>query len=111
MRSERKNLGLKLSDVILARVRGDGRQYYFNLRVPTDRVAFAYRAPIQTEADRWVEIRVPLKDFYATSFGRRVPDASLEPSAVNSVGFLLADKKAGPFKLEIESIKVLRPTN
>jgi hypothetical protein len=29
--------------------------------------------------------------------------------AINSLSFLLSDKKAGPFKLEVESIKVVRP--
>ncbi len=30
---------------------------------------------------------------------------------MNALGFLLGDKKAGPFKLEIESIKVERAGN
>ena len=52
---------------------------------------------------------MPLKELQATSFGRPVKDAGpVEASKVNSIGFLLADKKAGPFKLEVEWIKVVR---
>ena len=45
----------------------------------------------------------------ATSFGSPVRDAGLvDPQEVNGLGFLLIDKKARPFKLEVESIKVVR---
>ncbi len=33
---------------------------------------------------------------------------TVKPEEISSVGFLLGDKKAGPFKLEVESIKVER---
>ena len=32
----------------------------------------------------------------------------VNPTEVNAVGFLLGDKKAGPFELEVEWIKVVR---
>lgn len=45
--------------------------------------------------------------FEATSFGRAVKDAgAVKPEEINAVGFMLGDKKAGPFKMEIEWIKV-----
>jgi len=109
VRSKAKALELKDGDVIVARIRGDGRDYYFNLQVPTRRIAFSYRASFKTKADEWQEIKVPLKEFQATSFGRPVRVAGpVEADKVNSIGFLLADKKAGPFKLEVEWIKVVR---
>ena len=109
VRSKAKKLGLKDSDVIVARLRGDGREYYFNLLVPTFRIAFSYRASFKTKAGEWQEVKVPLKDFQATSFGRPVKNAGpVNAGKVNAIGFLLADKKAGPFKLEVECIKVLR---
>ena len=46
--------------------------------------------------------------FVATFHGRVFPDQKLDPSKVNYVGFLLADKKAGPFKLEVDWIKVTK---
>jgi transforming growth factor-beta-induced protein len=108
VRSSSRTLNLEDGDTLVARVRGDGREYYLNLYAPSFRMAFSYRTPIQTEAGKWTEVRVPLSDFYATSFGRRVRNAQLDPSKVNSLGFLLSDKKAGPFRLEVESIRVAK---
>ena len=105
IRSEAKELGLQNGGALMVRIRGDGRQYYLNLHVPTRHMAFSYRAPIDTVANQWQELRIPLSEFYGTSFGKRVPNAELDPKAVNSLGFLLADKQPGPFNLEIDWIK------
>ena len=54
-------------------------------------------------------MKIPLDRFEATSFGRPVKDAGIvKPREINALGFMLSDKQAGPFKLEIESIKVMR---
>ena len=59
-----------------------------------------------TEKDKWKEVTIPFADLKATSFGRIVEKAKpLDASNVEAVGFLLADKKAGPFKLEVAWIK------
>jgi len=64
---------------------------------------------VQTKKDEWIEIKLPLDKFEATSFGRPVKDAGpVDPQEINGLGFLLGDKKAGPFKLEVEWIKVVR---
>ena len=109
VRSKAMKLGLEKGDTLVAKVRGDGREYTLNLYPNRSRTAFAYRATVQTEKDEWIEIRVPLDAFEATSFGQVVKEAgAVEPEEVNSVGFLLGDKKAGPFKMEVEWIKVER---
>lgn len=112
VRSKPQRLGLVDGDRIVARVRGDGRQYYLNLLVPTRRVAFSYRASFETKPGKWQDLSIPLSEFQATSFGRPLKGAApLEPAKVNSIGFLLADKKAGPFKLEVEYLKAARKTD
>ncbi len=108
VRSKAKKLGLAKGDVLVARVRGDGREYSMNLYVPRPLIAFSYRATVPTKKDEWIEVKLPLDKFQATSFGRVVKDAGpVDPAEVNGLGFLLADKKAGPFKLEVEWIKVV----
>ena len=87
-------------------MRGDGRNYFWNLYEPGRRTAFSFRAPFATREAEWIEVRTPLAEFYATSFGRRMPRRSLRPSTVDGIGFLLADKQAGPFQLEVDWIKV-----
>ncbi len=109
VRSKGIKLGLEKGDVLVARVRGDGREYSMNLYVPRPLVAFSYRATVQTKKQEWIEVRLPLDKFQATSFGRPVRDAGpVDPQEVNGLGFLLGDKKAGPFNLEVEWIKVVK---
>jgi monofunctional biosynthetic peptidoglycan transglycosylase len=107
LRTRRGDLGLKPGDTFLIRLKGDGREYLLNLYVPTLRMAYSYRATIQTKAGAWTEVRIPVKDCVATSFGRRVENAApVDPGRFNSIGFMLADKKAGAFQLEVASIKI-----
>jgi NADH dehydrogenase [ubiquinone] 1 alpha subcomplex assembly factor 1 len=107
VRSQATKLGLQGGDSLVARVRGDGRRYTLNLYVPNPRMAFSYRTEFQTKKDEWIEVRVPLTKFVATSFGRILKNAGpVNSQRVNSIGFLLADKKAGPFRLEVDWIKV-----
>ncbi|OUW81557.1 MAG: hypothetical protein CBD74_08105 [Saprospirales bacterium TMED214] len=110
-RSRGGNLGLKQGDTIILKVKGDGRKYTFNAYVPRRRMAFSYRVEFKTVKDQWAEVRVPLDQLVATSFGRVVRGASLNPAEVNSVGILLGDKKPGPFKILIKSIKVESASN
>ena len=109
VRTKPKNLGIELGDTLVAKVRGDGREYMLNLYPNRQRVAYSYRAAMQTKKDQWIEVKIPLDTFVATSFGRIVTNAgAVKPAEINSIGFMLGDKKAGPFKLEIEWIKVER---
>lgn len=109
VRTKPKNLALQKGYALVMRLRGDGREYSMNLHVPRPLVAFSYRSMIQTKKDEWIEVRLPLDKFEATSFGRLARDAGpVDPQEVNGLGFLLGDKKAGPFKLEVEWIKVER---
>src|SRR5271157_2695068 len=108
VRSRRCNLGLKPDDTLLIRLKGDGRVHLLNLYVPSLQIAYFYRAAIPTKAGEWIEVRIPLKDCYATSFGQKVSNAGpVDAPKVNSMGFMLSDKKAGPFKLEIAWVKVV----
>ncbi len=108
VRSRPTKLGLKQGDTLVARVRGDGREYTLNLYVPRPRTAFSYRWTFKTQRNEWIEIRAPLDKFVASSFGRVVPNEPLNPAEVNAIGFLLSDEQAGPFKLEVEWIRVIR---
>ena len=106
VRTKAKPLGLAAGDTLVARLRGDGRAYSLNLYLDKRGRAFSYRAPIQTKKDSWIEVAVPLARFEATSFGRVITDAgAVKAEEINALGFLLGDKQAGPFKLEIAWIK------
>lgn len=109
VRTRAKKLGLGESDTLVARVKGDGREYSMSLYLNKPLMAFSYRAAVPTRKVEWNEVKLPLDTFVATSFGRVVKDAgAVKPDEVDAVGFLLGDKKAGPFELEIECVQVVR---
>ena len=109
VRTKPKTLGLEKGDTVVTKVRGDGREYMLNLYPARSQVAYSYRAAVPTKKDEWIEVRIPLEKFEATSFGQVVKNAGeVRPAEINALGFMLGDKKAGPFKMEIEWIKVER---
>jgi len=109
VRTKPADLDLKAGDTIAVRVKGDGREYVLNIYTKSRRRAFSYRAPLRTTRNEWTEVRVPLEDFIPTAFGRRVQGMGpVEPSQINGLGFMLADKKPGKFELQVEWVKVER---
>ena len=106
-----KDLNLDGYDIIALRLKGDGRIYYINLMNSSSSAASSYRAPIKTKKDNWQEVRIRLKDFVYTSFGRVVANvAPLKAKDVQSLGITLADKIAGPFRLELGWIRAEKGT-
>ncbi|MCU0719469.1 MAG: CIA30 family protein [Pirellula sp.] len=109
VRTKPKKLDLEKGDTLVAKVRGDGREYTLNLYLARSQVAYSYRSALPTKKDDWIEVKIPLDQFEATSFGRVVKNAgAVTPAEINAIGFMLGDKKAGSFKLEIEWIKIER---
>ena len=88
------------------RVRGDGRRYKFSVRTGTGFDTPLYQCSLTTKPGEWTEHRLPLKQFVPTFRGRVLSgEPPLDPAKVTSVGFLISDKQAGPFRLEIDWIK------
>ena len=88
------------------RVRGDGRAYQLRLRMDDRFDGIAYRAGFETRAGVWTTIRMPFAAFEPVFRGRIVRDAApLDPGRLRSLGFLLADKTAGDFRLEIGEVR------
>lgn len=112
VRTKPLDLDIESSDTLVARVKGDGRDYVLNLYTKSRRMAFSYRADLPTTKDEWTEVAIPLGDFIPTAFGRRVRGMGpVEPDQINGLGFMLSDKKAGPFTMEVEWVKVRRSNN
>jgi monofunctional biosynthetic peptidoglycan transglycosylase len=106
-RSKSKNLNLKKGDTLVLRARGEGREYSLNLYPQRHLTAFSYRAMFATKKDEWIEVRIPMDKFVATSYGQVVNDSLLDPKVIDGLGILIGDKKPGSFRLEIEWIKVM----
>jgi len=107
VRTKPADRDIKTGDTLVVRVKGDGREYVVNIYTKSRRVAFSYRAPLPTTKDEWSEVSVPLADFIPTAFGRRVQGMGpVEPDQINGVGFMLSDKQAGKFQVQVEWVKV-----
>jgi NADH dehydrogenase [ubiquinone] 1 alpha subcomplex assembly factor 1 len=88
------------------RVKGDGQQYKLRLRTDNYLDGMAYQASFQTQPDTWLDIRVPFVEFVPVYRGTIVPDApKLDPARIAQIGFMISNKRAGPFELEIDWIK------
>ena len=86
------------------RVRGDGRRYQLRLRTEDRFDGAAYRAEFQPGED-WQTIRIPFDAFEPVFRGRILKDAPpLDTENIEQLGIMLADKRAGPFALEIRWI-------
>ena len=112
VRTKPADFDIKSGDTLVVRVKGDGREYVLNLYTKSRRMAFSYRAPLPTTRDEWTEVSVPLGEFIPTAFGNRVKGMGpVEPDQINSLGFMLSDKKPGPFNLEVDWVKITPADN
>jgi monofunctional biosynthetic peptidoglycan transglycosylase len=91
---------------LAVRVKGDGRRYMLRLRTDRYLDGAAYESGFDTVAETWVTVRVPFRDFVPTFRSRRLRNMpAIDGADVRQIGFMLADKQAGPFRLEIDWIK------
>jgi hypothetical protein len=94
---------------IVLRVKGDGRTYQFRLRTDERFDGYAYRSLFETTLDRWLEVRIPFAHCVPVFRGRILSDVGpLVPQQIQQIGFLIADKQQGPFRLEIDWIKAYK---
>jgi len=94
---------------LIVRMKGDGRQYQLRLRADNRFDGVSYRYYVDTQPDTWMTIRVPFHEFVPVFRGRILQDVPpISPEQIQQIGFMIADKQAGPFRLEIESIQAYR---
>lgn len=93
-------------DAFVVRVRGDGRRYKFTVRTESGFDTPIYQCAFTTRRGKWEEHRLTFKEFVPAFRGRVLADAlALDPAKVVTVGFLISDKQAGPFQLDVAWIK------
>lgn len=92
---------------LLLLVKGDGRTYEARLestaKYRNNRLSFTGK--FETKAGEWTQVKVPFDEFVGTWRGRQFPEAQLDTGKISRVWILLADKKPGPFDLEIKWIR------
>lgn len=110
IRSKPKAVDLSDMKALAVRAKGDGRTYWIELRVSDQMRASSYRADFPTKSGEWQDLVIPLDNFKLQAFGQFLPSKPIKLEDVQSVGFTIADKKAGDFELEIESVKAVSET-
>lgn len=86
------------------RLRGDGKHYWLTTyTVPGGSIS--YRTPLQPPT-HWTTVDVPFATLTPYRRGTERPDAPpFDAAQVQTLGFLIADGQAGPFRLEVEWIR------
>ena len=107
IRTKQDNLNLKDKEGVVIRFKGDGRTYKFDVRM--GRSSVAHRAEFKTvkNSKGWQIVKIPFSDMAATWRGSQLDKGryGLEISKIQSLGFMIYDKKDGPFELRVDWIK------
>lgn len=106
MRTYPRRFDLEGYQGLLVRIKGDGKEYRLRLRTDTRHDGIAYQTLFSTENNSWITARLPFDAFIPIFRGRVIEDApALNVSGIQRIGFMIADKQEGPFRLEIEWVK------
>ena len=90
-------------------VRGDGRTYQLRLKSTSLGNASAYRVKFTPSQDAWETLHFSWDAFEAVRRGTVLSDApAVTPSEIHQLGFLIADRTAGPFRLQVSRIESIR---
>ena len=90
-------------------VNGDGRRYQFRVRLDHRFDGISWRAGFDTNGT-WQTVNLSFGEFEPVYRGRPVSNAgALVTEKIRQIGFMIADKKEGPFQLDFTSIEF--PTN
>ena len=109
VRSEILQQDLKGHKGIRLRVKGDGQKYQFRIRTNSAFDGPSYQMTFQTRSEEWIEVDLPISEFRAAYRGRQLPDhPPIDTGKIATVGFLIADKQEGDFRLSVDWVKAYR---
>ncbi len=91
---------------IVLRVKGDGQTYQLRLRTTNYLDGAAYTHSFKTVKNEWVDINFAPSDFTLTYRGRVLEQQPIiDFDDVKQLGFMIAGKQEGKFKLEVGKIE------
>lgn len=92
-------------DGIRLRVRGDGKRYQLRFRMDAGFDGVSWGAEFDTRSGEWTDLFLAWVEFRPVFRGRAVPQAGpLDPDRIRQVGFLIGNKQAGTFQLDIAAV-------
>lgn len=91
---------------IALRVKGDGQTYQLRLRTTNYLDGAAYTHSFKTVKNEWVDINFAPSDFTLTYRGRVLEQQPIiDFDDIKQLGFMIAGKQEGKFKLEVGKIE------
>ena len=99
-----KTINTKNHTKIVLRVKGDGKRYQFRVKhKASDRYSYVINFVTTT---KWQTITLALQDMVPSFRGRMLEMPNYNHTGIEEVAFLIANKKAERFVLEIDSISL-----
>ncbi len=90
-------------------IRGDGKDYQLRLRTDDRFDTISYRYRFTTQPGTEQTIRAVFTEFEPVFRGRVLDDVEpLSPEKIQQLGFLIADKQSGTFRIEVDWIKAFK---
>ncbi|SFT86956.1 Complex I intermediate-associated protein 30 (CIA30) [Pseudoalteromonas sp. DSM 26666] len=91
---------------IMLRIKGDGQTYQLRLRTNEYMDSAAYTRSFSTTKSEWLNIEFLPEDFQLTYRGRLLEQQpTINFKDIKQLGFMIAGKQAGEFRLEVEKIE------
>jgi len=91
---------------IQLRVKGDGKRYQFRIKSNVDENHW-YIQKFETNTN-WQLITLNLNEFYPSLRGKRLKMVNFNKNKIESLAFLIGNKKQENFKLTIDYIKLIK---
>ncbi|WP_299313642.1 CIA30 family protein [uncultured Aquimarina sp.] len=89
---------------VLIRLKGDEKKYQFRVKTnSSDR--YSYISHFKTTGD-WQTVEVSLSEMYPAFRGRKLDLANYPTETMQEIAFLIGNKKAEQFRLEIDKIEL-----
>jgi len=86
-------------------VRGDGKRYKLTVKLDDSNATAQYQSPFTAPRD-WTTLRFAPGEFTASFRGRSVVAPPLAFGEVRTLGVLISDRQAGPFRIELRDVRV-----
>jgi NADH dehydrogenase [ubiquinone] 1 alpha subcomplex assembly factor 1 len=107
VRSSPAARGLPGAAACVIEIRGDNKQFKLSLLTDDGFDSLNYQASVTPSGTDWQTLHLPLATFRASFRGREVPGPpALDPARNRQVGLMIADRRTGPFALEIKRIRL-----
>ena len=100
-----EELAVKKFDFINVRLKGDGKQYQFRVKVNRED-AHSYIINFETSGE-WQDLKIPMKDLAPSYRGRTLEMPYFPNSSMEMIAFLIGNKRDENFELLIDRVELL----